>query len=93
MATKTIVARAYMRGSKDPITDQDKGLTADYWTMPVSVMDADVFADALTKANVKVEFMGKSKLGKAHVAYREGYREHYGLDNDNTVGLPLQIPA
>ena len=94
MATKTVVARAFMRGSKDPITDSDKVLKADMWTMPKSIMDKDVFADCLSKADVKVEFIGSSKnKGLAWVAYRKGYSEHYGLDTEDNVGLSLTIPA
>ena len=94
MATKTIVARAFMRGNTEPITDSKKVASADMWTMPKSIMDKDVFADCLSKADVKVEFIGSSKTtGLAWVAYREGYSEHYGLDNEDNVGLSLTIPA
>ena len=95
MATKTIKARAFMRGTGTHITDQSKVSKADYWTMPVSVMDADIFEDLLSKAGVKVEFMGLSDTKKAHIGYREGYAEHYGLtfDNNDEVGLLLELPA
>ena len=95
MATKTIKVRSHMKGEDGPITDQSKVSKAYYWMVPVSVMDSDVFADALAKANVKIEYMGLTKTKKAHIAYREGYAEHYGLtfDNDDEVGLVLELPA
>ena len=83
-----LIHSCWIKGSTEPITDEQELKNTDYITCPRSVYDKDVFADALSKANIEFEDIRPSQSGKAWVAYLVGYAEKHMVQ---PARLPIVI--